>query len=61
VVQGLFQGAPIAIHLQGYGPGADHAALASQTTSAGNVTISLTDGTTVTFDDVTSLNKSNFT
>ena len=47
--------------LEGYGPNAIANALASQTVTHGSVSISLTDGTKVTFQDVTSLNRSNFT
>jgi Ca2+-binding RTX toxin-like protein len=55
VVQGLFDGAGFKIDLQGYGPGANAAALASQTVTSSGVTITLNDGTSVTFDNVTSL------
>ena len=60
LVQGIFDPASIQIDLQGYGHDAINRALAGQTVTNGSVTISLTDGTKVTFDDVTSLNRSNF-
>ncbi|MEA2774436.1 MAG: hypothetical protein QOD93_7398, partial [Acetobacteraceae bacterium] len=44
----------------GYGPGAIDQALATQTVTQGSVTIGLTDGTKITFQDVTSLNRNNF-
>jgi hypothetical protein len=51
-----------AIGLFGYGsePGADAAALASATTSGGNTTVSLTDGTHIVFTGVTQLHSYNF-
>jgi Ca2+-binding RTX toxin-like protein len=61
VVQGVFDPTAIQIHLQGYDPSAIHNALASQRTSNGSVTIGLEDGTKITFQDVSSLNRSNFT
>jgi Ca2+-binding RTX toxin-like protein len=61
VVQGVFDPASIQIHLQGYDPSAIHNALASQRTSNGSVTIGLEDGTKITFQDVSSPNRSNFT
>jgi Ca2+-binding RTX toxin-like protein len=61
VVQGVFDPASIQIHLQGYDSSAIDNALASQRTTNGSVTIGLEDGTKVTFQDVTSLNRSNFT
>ena len=60
LVQNIFDPASIKIDLKGYGPGAINEALASQTVSHGSVTIGLSDGTKVTFQDVTSLNRSNF-
>jgi Ca2+-binding RTX toxin-like protein len=61
LVQGIFDPASIKIDLQGYGPNAIADALASQTVKHGSVTIDLSDGTKVTFQDVTSLTRSNFT
>lgn len=60
VVQGIFDPSSIKIDLVGYGATGVADALASQTTSNGSVTIGLTDGTKITFDDVTSLTRSNF-
>ncbi|HET6307334.1 MAG TPA: calcium-binding protein [Rhodopila sp.] len=60
LVQGMFDPADIRIDLQGYGHDAINRALASQTVANGSVTISLIDGTKVTFQDVASLNRSNF-
>jgi hypothetical protein len=57
----VFDPASIQIHLQGYDSSAIDNALASQRTTNGSVTIGLEDGTKVTFQDVTSLNRSNFT
>ena len=61
LVQGIFDPTSIKIDLVGYGANAVANALASQTTTSGSVTIGLTDGTKITFQDVTSLSKSNFT
>jgi Ca2+-binding RTX toxin-like protein len=61
VVQGVFDPTSIQIHLQGYDPSAIENALASQRTNNGSVTIGLEDGTKITFQDVSSLNRSNFT
>jgi Ca2+-binding RTX toxin-like protein len=46
--------------LSGYGPNAVADALASQTAGPGSVTITLSDSTKITFDDVSSLRKSDF-
>ena len=59
-IQGIFDPTSIKIDLQGYGSGAIGQALASQTVQQGSVTIGLSDGTKITFQDVTSLNQSNF-
>jgi Ca2+-binding RTX toxin-like protein len=61
VVQGVFDPASIHIHLRGYDSSAIENALASQRTNNGSVTIGLEDGTKITFRDVSSLNRSNFT
>jgi hypothetical protein len=58
---GIIDPSSIQIALVGYGSSEAAKALASQTVSHGSVTISLTDETKVTFEDVTSLTKSNFT
>jgi Ca2+-binding RTX toxin-like protein len=60
LVTNIFDPSSIRIDLDGYGPGAVHKALQSQTVHDGSVTITLTDGTRVTFEDVTSLNRNNF-
>jgi hypothetical protein len=60
LVQGIIDPAGIKIALEGYGGGAIAKALASQTVSQGSVTIGLSDGTKITFQDVISLNRSNF-
>ncbi len=60
LVQGIFDPGAIKIDLSGYGTGAVDKALAHQTVTNGSVTIGLTDGTKVTFQDVTSLARSNF-
>jgi Ca2+-binding RTX toxin-like protein len=60
LVTGIFNPSSIHIALVGYGAGeADHA-LSNATVKHGSITIGLTDGTKVTFQDVTSLSKSNF-
>ena len=61
LVTGMFDPSSIHIDLDGYGHDEIRRALDSQTVQNGSVTISLTDGTKVTFEDVTSLNRSNFT
>jgi Ca2+-binding RTX toxin-like protein len=60
LVQGIFDPSSIKIDLVGYGHSEVSHALASQTVTNGSVTIGLTDGTKVTFENVTSLSKSNF-
>jgi Ca2+-binding RTX toxin-like protein len=60
LIQGIFDPSSIRIDLQGYGPKGVSEALASQVVQNGSVTIGLTDGTIVTFENVTSLSKSNF-
>jgi Ca2+-binding RTX toxin-like protein len=60
LVTGIFDPSTIQIALVGYSAGeADHA-LSTATVNHGSITIGLTDGTKVTFQDVTSLSKSNF-
>jgi Ca2+-binding RTX toxin-like protein len=60
LVQGIFDPSDIRISLQGYGPREVAEALASQHVSAGSVTIGLSDGTRITFQNVTALHTSNF-
>jgi Ca2+-binding RTX toxin-like protein len=61
LVTGIIDPSSIQIALVGYASNEVTKALASQTVSHGSVSISLTDGTKITFQDVTSLTKSNFT
>jgi Ca2+-binding RTX toxin-like protein len=61
LVQGIFDPSSIKIDLEGYSSNAVSEALATQRVTNGSVTIGLTDGTKITFQDVTSLSKSNFT
>ncbi len=61
LVQNIINPASIKIDLVGYSPTGIADALASQTTSGGSVTIALADGTKVTFQDISSLSRSNFT
>ncbi len=49
------------IDLSGYGKNEVKYALAHQTTADGSVTVTLSDNTTVTFQNVGSLSASNFT
>jgi Ca2+-binding RTX toxin-like protein len=60
VVQGIFDPASIKIALRGYDRFAIRDAMDSQRTNNGSVTIGLEDGTKITFQDVSSLNRSNF-
>ena len=60
LVTGIFDPSGIKIALVGYGPHEVDHALSSATVNHGSITIGLTDGTKVTFQDVTSLSKSNF-
>lgn len=60
LVTGIFDPKDIKIDLDGYGPHEVAYALSHQTAHNGSVTVSLTDGTKVTFQDVTSLKASNF-
>jgi Ca2+-binding RTX toxin-like protein len=60
LVQGIFDPSSLKIDLDGYGANAVSEALASQKVVNGSVMIGLTDGTKITFQDVTSLSKSNF-
>jgi Ca2+-binding RTX toxin-like protein len=60
LVTGIFDPSSIRIALVGYGAGeADHA-LSTASVKHGSISIGLTDGTKITFQDVTSLSKSNF-
>jgi Ca2+-binding RTX toxin-like protein len=61
LVTGILSSTAIKIDLVGYGRGEVNHALANATVKHGSITIGLTDGTKITFQDVTSLSKSNFT
>ncbi len=61
LVQNVFAAPDVHIHLSGYGVGEAAQALAGQHAVGGAVTISLTDGTKVTFQNISHLNSSNFT
>jgi hypothetical protein len=63
LVEGYYDGindSAIRIHLQGYGSNEVNNALAGQTVSDGAVTLSLSDGTTITFQNVTVLDSTKF-
>jgi Ca2+-binding RTX toxin-like protein len=60
LVTGIFDPSSIKIALVGYGANEVDHALSTATVKHGSITIGLTDGTKVTFQDVTSLSKSNF-
>jgi Ca2+-binding RTX toxin-like protein len=61
LVQGIFDPTSIKIGLDGYGGGEVSEALSNQKVVNGSLTVGLSDGTKITFQDVTSLiNKSNF-
>jgi Ca2+-binding RTX toxin-like protein len=61
LVTGLTDPSQVHIDLVGYGKNEIKFALAHQTTADGSVTITLTDNTTVTFQNIASLSASNFT
>ena len=60
LVQGLTDASQVHILLSGYGPNEMKHALDGQTSKDGSVTITLTDQTTVTFQNVDQLSASNF-
>lgn len=60
LVRGVFDPSSIKIDLEGYGKGSIDQALAHQATTNGSVTVGLSDGTRITFQNVTSLDRSNF-
>jgi Ca2+-binding RTX toxin-like protein len=60
-VEGLTNASQVNIALTGYGPSEAANAVAGQTTNGSSVTISLSDGTKVTFENITHLTSSNFT
>ena len=59
-VGGLTSASQLKIDLTGYGPNEVTHALDNQTTNGTSVVITLTDGTTMTFDHITHLTSSNF-
>jgi hypothetical protein len=61
LVTGLTDPSQVQIDLVGYGKNEISFALAHQTTTNGSVTITLTDNTSVTFQNIASLSASNFT
>ncbi len=62
LVQDIIDPSSIKISLQGYAAGEEQSALASQAFKSGSLTMQLSDGTRITFEDVTQkLNGSNFT
>jgi Ca2+-binding RTX toxin-like protein len=61
LVQNLTSVSQVNIHLQGYGGGEEAYALANQSTSSGSLIVNLTDGTTITFQNIDQkLTNSNF-
>ncbi|HEX3992390.1 MAG TPA: calcium-binding protein [Acetobacteraceae bacterium] len=60
-VTGLTDQSQVHIDLSGYGKNEVKYALAHQTTANGSVTVTLSDNTTVTFQNIASLSGSNFT
>jgi Ca2+-binding RTX toxin-like protein len=60
VVDGITNAADVHIDLDGYGRREVQHALGSQTSNGSSVTVSLSDGTRITFDSITHLNVSNF-
>jgi len=61
VVSDLTSAAQVSIALIGYGPNEAANAIASQTPSANAVTLTLSDNTTITFENITHLSGSNVT
>jgi Ca2+-binding RTX toxin-like protein len=60
LIQNIYSADNVRIDLVNYGCYEVRHALASQTTSGSSVTFSLTDGTEVTFENITSLSSRNF-
>jgi Ca2+-binding RTX toxin-like protein len=60
LVTGMLDPSAIRIALVGYGGGEVNHALSSASVKHGSITIGLTDGTKITFQDVTTLTRSNF-
>lgn len=61
LVQGIYDPTQISIDLVGYGANEVTNALSTQVDTSTSVTIGLSDGTKITFQNVTSLSSSNFT
>jgi Ca2+-binding RTX toxin-like protein len=59
LVQNVFDSASVHIKLSGYSSTEAANALAGQTTNGSSVTLSLSDGTKITFDNITHLNSTN--
>jgi Ca2+-binding RTX toxin-like protein len=60
LVEGLTNASQVNIDLNGYGPNEATHAVATQTSAGGSVTITLTDNTTVTFQNISHLTTANF-
>lgn len=60
LVQNIFDARDVRIDLINYGRGEEAYALSNQTTNGSSVTVSLTDGTTITFENITHLTGRNF-
>jgi Ca2+-binding RTX toxin-like protein len=60
IVNGLSLSSQVSIHLSGYGGSEEATALAAQTHPGAGTMLSLSDGTTVTFQNVSTLTSSNF-
>jgi Ca2+-binding RTX toxin-like protein len=61
LVEGLSSASQVLITLNGYGSTEEANALAGQTTNGSSVTVTLSDNTKITFDNITHLTGSNFT
>jgi Ca2+-binding RTX toxin-like protein len=60
LVNGLTDASQVNVSLSGYGPNEAANALAGQTTNGTSVTITLSDSTTITFENINHLTSSNF-
>ncbi len=60
LVQNIYDARDVRIDLIDYGRGEEAYALSHQTTDGSSVTVSLTDGTTITFENITHLTGRNF-
>jgi Ca2+-binding RTX toxin-like protein len=61
LVAGLTSASQVSINLVGYGPNEAQNAVNTQSSTANSVTITLSDNTKITFDNITHLSTSNFT